>query len=143
MGKSIQIVFDAADPAEVAAFWAEALGYVLQPPPAGYETWEAFADEVGIPEEERNDLAAAIDPDGVGPRVLIQKVPEGKAVKNRVHLDIAVDESLEAGARERAVDAESLRLQAHGASVVEARRSHGGTYWVVMQDPEGNEFCVH
>ncbi|ANZ38690.1 glyoxalase [Lentzea guizhouensis] len=130
MATEIQVTMDAADPARLAAFWAEALGYVVQPPPAGFETWEAFAEANNIPRERRNDYSAIIDPDGSGPRFFFQRVPEGKTAKNRVHLD--VNAGLEA------VD----RLVALGATKVEEFDQGAMGHWVVMLDPEGNEFCV-
>jgi Glyoxalase-like domain len=137
-----QVTFDAADPATVAEFWAAALGYILQPPPDGFESWEAFADSVGIPEEERDRLAAVVDPDGDGPRILFQKVPEGKTVKNRVHLDVNVTErGLPDDERRAAIDAEVERLIGLGASKLAEFNDPTGM-WTVMQDVEGNEFCV-
>ena len=121
---------DAADPAKLAVFWAEALGYVVQPPPPGFDSWDAFAEANGIPPERRNDYSAIIDPDGAGPRFFFQRVPEGKAAKNRVHLDV------HAGLD--AVD----RLVALGATKVEEFDRGPMGRWVVMLDPEGNEFCV-
>lgn len=127
----MQITFDAADPPGLAAFWALALGYVQQPPPPGFDSWEAFADANEIPEERRGDFGAIVDPAGAGPRLLFLKVPEAKTAKNRVHLDIPVADR-----------------EAHVASLVEAGatrvedRSELGAAWTVMLDPEGNEFCV-
>lgn len=138
----IQIVIDAADPATLAEFWAEALGYIVQPPPPGFETWEAFADEVGIPRERRNDLAAVIDPDDSGPRVLFQRVPEAKTVKNRVHLDINVGAGRDGREREDLARARAAELADIGAFVVAEHTGMAGEFWIVMQDPEGNEFCV-
>ncbi|MCH8992980.1 MAG: VOC family protein, partial [Acidobacteria bacterium] len=95
-----------------------------------------------IPEEDRSKLAATIDPDGVGPRLLFQKVPEGKTVKNRVHLDVNVTEhgaSIEE--QRKVIDAEVERLIALGATRFEDFDEPTGT-WTVMQDPEGNEFCI-
>ena len=77
MSISIQVTFDAADPQALAEFWAAALDYILQPPPAGFESWDAFADANDILEENRNDLAAVVDPEGEGSRLLFQRVPEG------------------------------------------------------------------
>lgn len=143
MARSFQVTFDAQDTRALAEFWGEALGYVLQPPPEGFDSWEAFADAVGIPEEDRDQLAAVIDPDGDGPRVLIQKVPEAKTAKNRCHLDVVVtDRSMESAERKAAIDAEAERLVALGATRVESFEEAIGT-WTVMQDPEGNEFCLH
>jgi hypothetical protein len=72
----IQVVFDATDPAKLAAFWAFALGYVPEPPPEGFASWEDFGRSIGMPEEQFGDQAAVIDPDGLGPRVFFQRVPE-------------------------------------------------------------------
>ena len=142
MAHSFQVTFDSADPMAVAEFWAAALGYIVQPPPEGFDTWEDFADSVGIPEEERGNLAAAIDPDETGPRLLFQKVPEGKAVKNRVHLDVNVTEhGLGEEERRSAIDAEVDRLVALGAVRLRDFNEATGT-WTVMHDVEGNEFCV-
>ena len=142
MARGFQVTFDAANPAAVAEFWAEALRYIVQPPPEGFATWEEFADSVGIPEEDRDNLAAVIDPDGEGPRLLFQKVPEGKTVKNRVHLDVNVTERDTAEEdRRRAIDEEVDRLVALGATRLDDFNDQTGT-WTVMQDVEGNEFCV-
>ena len=142
MAHGFQVTFDAADPATVAEFWAAALGYIVQPPPEGYDSWDEFADAVGIPEDERDHLASAIDPDGNGPRLLFQKVPEGKTVKNRVHLDVNVTEhGLSPEERRPIIDQEVGRLQALGATKLTDFNDATGT-WTVMQDVEGNEFCV-
>lgn len=121
---------DAADPAKLAAFWAEALGYVVQPPPPGFDTWEAFAAANNIPQDRWNDYSAIIDPDGAGPRFFFQRVPEGKTAKNRVHLDV--------NAGLAAVD----RLVALGATKLQEFDRGPMGHWVTMLDPEGNEFCV-
>jgi hypothetical protein len=88
MSRDVQFTFDCADPAVMATFWAEALGYQLQAPPEGFESWEQALEAMGVPPERRNDASAAVDPEGVGPRLFFQRVPEGKQVKNRVHLDV-------------------------------------------------------
>ena len=143
MSRSLQVTFDALDTAALAAFWGEALGYVLQPPPDGFDSWDAFADAVGIPEEDRDQLASVVDPDGGGPRILIQKVPESKTAKNRCHLDIVLtDRSMESAERKAAIEAEAERLVALGATRGESFDEAIGT-WTVMHDPEGNEFCLH
>lgn len=142
MAKPFQITFDAHDTAAQATFWAEALGYIVQPPPEGFSTWEEFASAVGIPEEDWGNLAAAVDPDGVQPRLLFARVPEDKAVKNRVHLDVNVtDSSTTLDARRTTIDTEVERLVTLGATKVEDRGDTTHT-WTVMVDPEGNEFCV-
>lgn len=131
MGNALQITFDAADPPSQAEFWALVMGYVLQPPPPGFDTWNDFADANNIPEENRNDFGAVIDPDGTGPRLLFLKVPEGKTAKNRMHLDVVHDDP----------EGHVAALVAAGATKVEERSEFGST-WTVMNDPEGNEFCV-
>ncbi len=143
MARDLQIVFDAHDPAALARFWAEALGYILQPPPPDFGSWEDWAASVGIPEERWNDARAIEDPDGARPRIFIQRVPEPKAAKNRLHLDVKVTagpgEPVER--RRSVVDTEVRRLEVAGAAVLRTVDERG-EYWVVMQDPEGNEFCV-
>ena len=143
MSHSFQVTFDATDPDGLASFWAIALGYIPQPPPEGFATWDAFAIEAGIPEEEWGNLRALVDPDGTGPRLLFQKVPEGKTAKNRVHLDVNADAGhhVERAARVDAVERHVAQLLDAGASFLE-RFDREHEYWVVMQDPEGNEFCV-
>jgi hypothetical protein len=145
MATGVQVVFDCADPDRLARFWAEALGYRLQDPPAGYGSWQDWARDQGIPEERWNDASAVVDPDGKGPRIYLQRVPEPKTVKNRVHLDLNVTGGPSAGPieqRREQVEAEVERLLGLGATRQRAVEELG-VYWVVMQDPEGNEFCVH
>jgi Glyoxalase-like domain len=141
MGVAVQVTFDAADPGALAAFWAEALGYVEQAPPDGFATWDDWAREQGIPEELWSDSAAIVDPDGSGPRVFFQRVPEGKTAKNRVHLDVRAAPGLDGDARRRRLAEEADRLIGLGATrsyVLEER----GQFWITMQNPEGNEFCL-
>jgi hypothetical protein len=91
MAVSFQLVIDCADPEPLARFWAAALGYELEPPPAGFASWDAYWRDVGVPEDELGLGADCIaDPDGRGPRICFQVVPERKAAKNRLHLDISV-----------------------------------------------------
>jgi hypothetical protein len=144
MAVGIQVTFDAADPQALAAFWGETLGYVAQDPPEGFDSWEAWAVANDLPRETWGNYDARVDPDGAGPRLYFQKVPEPKTAKNRVHLDLAVGggpgtplEEIRgqvAAAVERAVAAGATKLR----EVDEA-----GEHWVVLQDPEGNEFCLH
>ena len=135
MARTLQVAIDCADPAALSRFWAEALGYVLNPPPEGHDSWESFLTAIGVPESEWNSASALIDPDGTGPRIYFQRVPEEKAGKNRLHLDVRVP-----GGRE-AISSEVERLHALGASVVGPKEERG-EYWVVLRDPEGNEFCL-
>jgi catechol 2,3-dioxygenase-like lactoylglutathione lyase family enzyme len=142
--RDVQITFDCADPARIAAFWAEALGYELQPPPEGFESWEEALDAMGVPPERRNDASALIDPRGTGPRLYFQRVPEHKRAKNRVHLDIRAAPGLKGDARMAALEAEAERLVSHGATRIERHDPSLPlvTGHIVMTDPEGNEFCV-
>lgn len=144
MATSTQVVFDCADPNRLARFWAEALRYKLQDPPDGFSSWQDWLREQGIPEERWNDASAVVDPDGKGPRIYFQRVPEAKVVKNRVHLDLNVGPGVRAPLEDRqhAVDAEVARLKRLGATVFRPGSVERGEYWVVMQDPEGNEFCL-
>jgi Glyoxalase-like domain len=143
MAKGIQVVFDCANPAELSAFWAEALGYTIQPPPDGYTSWEDWLREHKIPEDQWDSASAIIDPEAKGPRIYFQRVPEQKTVKNRVHLDINVGErGMAADERRQRVDAEVDRLVAIGAKTVRPGDPEGREYYTVMQDPEGNEYCV-
>ncbi len=143
MARGVQIVFDARDPARLADFWTEALGYIIQPPPPEFDSWDDWATAMEIPEENWNDARAIVDPDGRGPRVFIQRVPEGKSAKNRVHLDVDVSggPGTPLEERRRLVDAEVERLVGLGATLIGPVELRGG-YWVVLGDPEGNEFCV-
>ncbi|MCY4370996.1 MAG: VOC family protein [bacterium] len=138
----MQLTVDANDPDALAEFWAFALGYVVQPPPEGFETWEAFADALDLSSEDRERYAAVVDPGGAGPRVLFQRVPEGKTVKNRWHLDIdIVEPSAPVDQQDRSREAGIRALIERGATEV-ARFDEPVGRWVVMTDPEGNEFCV-
>jgi hypothetical protein len=142
MYTKIQVVFDAAGPEKLAEFWALALDYVVEPPPRGFESWEAFARSAGIPEEEFGDVAALIDPVGEGPRVYFQRVPEGKIAKNRVHLDIRVaGREVGGAARKRLVSEKVEQLVQAGAGIAWETDTVRGSS-IVLRDPEGNEFCV-
>ncbi len=143
MTREVQITFDCADPGGLCLFWCEALGYQLQLPPPGFDTWDAFLESVGVPPEQRNSRSAALPIDGEGPRLVFQQVPEGKTAKNRVHLDVRAAPGLEGDRRMEALEAESSRLQALGATRVERHEADfAGSGHIVMQDPEGNEFCL-
>ena len=144
MATKVQVVFDCADPARQAGFWEEALHYVSPAPPAPHASWEDWARAEGIPEEQWNDDSAVEDPDKEGPRLFFQKVPESKVAKNRVHLDLNVSggPAVPLDERRRRVDAEVARLKALGATDERGAIEKQGEYWVRMNDPEGNEFCV-
>jgi len=143
MALSFQVTFDCADPDRLARFWAAALDYKLQDPPPGFDTWEAFLDTIGVPESERNSRSAVVDPEGKGPRLYFQKVPEPKTAKNRLHLDLRIGGGPQTPLEERKarIDADVERLVALGATVVGPVEEYA-QYCVVLQDPEGNEFCA-
>ncbi|MFF0316315.1 VOC family protein [Micromonospora sp. NPDC005252] len=144
MAREVQITFDAADPASLAAFWAEALDYELQGPPGDFDSWDAALDAMGVPPERRNDASAVVDPKGAGPRLFFQRVPEGKQAKNRVHLDVRAAPGLTGDERMAALEAEAERLVARGATRLARHEPTPplGAGHLVLADPEGNEFCL-
>ena len=106
--------------------------------------WDDFLARIGVPEEQRDTRSAIEDPDGQGPRVFFQRVPEDKVAKNRVHLDIRAAPGLQGEERMAELEAECDRLVALGATRV--RRDEPApplsAGLIVMTDPEGNEFCL-
>jgi len=139
--RQVQVTFDCAEPERVARFWCEVLGYVVPPPPEGFADWNAF--ERSLPADRHGAAFACADPTGVGPRLFFQRVPEGKVVKNRVHLDVRVGTGLVGEERLRTLQAESERLVALGATVVQVLVADDyDESCIVMQDIEGNEFCL-
>ena len=137
----LQIAMDCADPDALARFWAQALpGYSVQPPPPGFDSWEAFLEAQQVPKELWNSKSAIV---GDGPRLFFQQVPEPKAGKHRVHLDLHAGggPSVPVDEQRTKVRAEVARLTALGALFVEEREELG-VVWAVMSDPEGNEFCA-
>lgn len=153
MATPIQVVFDATEPDRLARFYAGALHYVEQPPPRGYASWDAFLEAMHVPRADWNAASAIVDPEGKGPRIYFQQMDTPKATKNRLHLDLNVGGGGKVPLEERKakVNAEVTRLVGLGATCLvpweeqvrglppwEARDE----YWVVMADPEGNEFCV-
>jgi hypothetical protein len=105
------LVIDCADPARLAAFWAQALDYKTLP-------------------GDDPDEAAIVPKDGRGTQLLFGRVPEGKSIKNRLHLDLRPEDQ----------DKEVERILALGARKVDI--GQGSQSWVVLADPEGNEFCI-
>ena len=141
-----QITIDCAEPDRLARFWAEALRYELQEPPAPHESWSAYWVSVGMPEEEADDgYDSIIDPSGGRPRVWFQVVPEAKSLKNRLHFDLLVGGGRGVAIESRilSVQAEADRLVALGATLLKVMdHSHMNHYAIAMADPEGNEFDV-
>ncbi|MEU2157229.1 VOC family protein [Streptomyces sp. NPDC019396] len=139
--KQFQVTFDCAEPQRVARFWCEVLGYTA-PPPEGFATWEDF-DRSLPPGHQGPAFASCTDPSGVGPRLFFQRVPEGKAVKNRLHLDVRVGTGLVGEERLATLEAECTRLVALGAVRVRLLTADDeNESCIVMQDVEGNEFCL-
>lgn len=135
------LTMDAADPLAQGEFWALALGYRREDPPQPYATWEETLTAWGLPKERWNDANAIVDPRGDGPRIFIQKVPEPKTAKNRLHLDVRVSASVN-DKDPAALQAKAAELVAAGATQVAIFDDPTMGYWIVMADPEGNEFCI-
>ena len=139
--KQVQVTFDCAEPERVARFWCEILGYVVPPPPEGFESWAEF--DRSLPVERQGSGFACVDPTGAGPRLYFQRVPEGKVVKNRVHLDVRAGAGLVGEERLAALEAECSRLEKLGAVRGELLLADEfNESCQLMQDIEGNEFCL-
>lgn len=138
------ITVDCADAQVMAAFWSRALGYVEAPPPTGWSDWPSFLRDHDVPEEEWGDGSAIVPAAGEGPTISFLKVPEAKTVKNRVHLDVKVSggRHLDQDLRQSRIYAKEADLVALGARRQREDRVDGHVDHLVMQDPEGNEFCI-
>ena len=142
--REVQVTIDGGDPATLAEFRAVALGYQVQPPPPGFDTWDAALDAWGVPPDQRNERSAVVPPAGeTGPRVFFQRVPEGKVAKNRVHLDVRAAPGLQGEALKERLEEVCEQLTGLGARRL-ARHEPGGidAGHLVLADPEGNEFCL-
>lgn len=152
MTAEIQVTFDARDPRRLGLFWREVLDYAVDPPPGGQigdpvetaDAWLAFLTRAGVPEDRHNSAFGIVDPAGRGPRIFFQQVPEDKIAKNRVHLDVRAAPGLVGDARMAALEAECERVVALGAVRRKRFEPDGGMSagFIVMSDPEGNEFCL-
>ena len=142
-----QLVMNCADPELLTRFWAAALGYELEPPPAGFATWDDWRRDIGFSEDELGGGPdSIIDPDGHGPRIWFQVVPDSKTVSNRLHLDIHASggRANPIETRRQRVDGEARRLCDLGATMVGAFSEEGVDHYAVgMKDPEGNEFDIN
>jgi hypothetical protein len=141
-----QLTIDASDPAVLAAFWAQALGYQPVPPTEPATTWHVLY-RARLGENAAYD-DRLFDPDGVRPPIWFQRVPEAKAGKNRLHLDLyptGRDNALSMERRIEIVEAKASELVELGANLESRTRDddpQDPTYFVLMHDPEGNEFCI-
>lgn len=143
MAVTVQVSVDCADPAALSRFWAEALGYEVDAPPKGFDSWDAFLDAQGVPAELRNEYSACSDPDGRGTRLFFHRVPEPKAGKNRLHLDVRAAPGLEGEARMARLRERAAELEGIGATRIREAEPEGfDAGFIVMADPEGNEFCL-
>ena len=147
MAVSYQLVIDCTSPEPLAHFWAEALHYVIAPPPPGFDSWDDFYRSIGVPEAELGTGTDRIeDPNGEGPRIWFQIVPEKKSIKNRIHIDVNASGGREVPleTRRERVEAEAARLVSLGATRLPATVEEGlDHYAVAMADPEGNEFDIN
>ena len=152
MPPRFQLVIDCQDPELLARFWAAALGYVLEPPPVGFATWDDWRRDIGFPDSELGIGADSIvDPRGAGPRIWFRVEPAAKVVKNRFHLDVhasggrsVLDRNIPLAARKERVDAEARRLADLGATITGALGAEGLDHYAMgMKDPEGNEFDIN
>jgi hypothetical protein len=141
-----QLTIDANDPVLLARFWAQALGYQPAPPAEPDTTWhQHYRARLGAETAFDNRL---FDPAGLRPPLWFQQVPETKAGKNRLHLDLyptGRDSALPQERRVEMVEAKVAELVGLGARVQRRDRDDDPDdpiYYVVMHDPEGNEFCV-
>jgi hypothetical protein len=151
MAAQFQLVINCVGhPEPLARFWAEALGYVLEPPPTNFATWDDWRRDVGLPESwQGRGTDCIIDPEGAAPRIWIQVVPDPKTTSNRLHIDIHASGGREVPieARKGRVDAEARRLCALGATLLsnvnEELEPEASHYAVALKDPEGNEFDIN
>ncbi len=134
MGRRFGITIDCIDPLRLARFWRQLLDYVDDPPPPGYDSWAEYDKANGVSDEQASGGATILDPDGVGPRIYFQRVPERKSVKNRVHLDVPAG-------NEHTRDELRRTIEGWGGAFVRNSADPEDPF-VVMTDPEGNEFCL-
>lgn len=152
MPVSFQLVIDCREPERQARFWAAALGYVLEPPPEGFASWDDWRRDIGLPDEYLGlGTDSIVDPQGEGPRVWFRQEPDAKVVKNRLHLDVHAsggtstgDRSVPLATRRERVDAEARRLADLGATITGPLGAEGLDHYAMgMKDPEGNEFDIN
>ena len=113
VGRFHWIVIDSVDPDKIAPFWCAVLG-------VEEDGWFA------------GDFLCLSDGGGIAPKLAFQRVPEAKAIKNRVHVDLDVED----------LDVAVERVIELGGSLITGERELDGAHWCVVADPEGNEFCL-
>jgi hypothetical protein len=138
MAPRIDLTLDCAHPTKLAEFWKLALGYEDEPPPAPFKTRLEWARHFDPDDDNPGNGAWLHDPAGVGPRLSFLPVPESKAAKNRLHIDIHVAGTGTDEEKWARITATVERLIAAGGAVVQEFPRHH----FFMADPEGNEFCV-
>jgi hypothetical protein len=138
------ITVDCTDAQSLAAFWRRALGYVEAPPPPGFASREEWFRHFDVPEREWTDGAYLVDPAGLRPKITFLRVPEPKTAKNRLHLDLQVSGGRDQPQqlRDSAINASAEELIAAGARLLRRVDHAGALDFLVMTDPEGNEFCL-
>ncbi len=147
MATKFTLTVDCANPERLIRFWTETLGYKVEGPPGGFDSWWSYWKSKGLPDEEnyaRND--SIFDPSGAGPRTWFHQVPEKKVVKNRLHLDLHESEGREVprDIRKKRLDAAAEQRVALGAEILEVSDDPEiDHYGVLMRDSEGNEFDVN
>ena len=154
MPARFQLVIDCQNPELLACFWAAALGYVLEPLPEGFATWDDWRRDIGFGDSELGiGTDSIINPRGDGPRIWFHALPDAKVVKNRLHLDIHAStdgpyassiRDIPLEVRKQRVDAEARRLTDLGGTLTGAMSEDGLDWYAVgMKDPEGNEFDIN
>lgn len=129
MASIANVTFACDDPGSLVEFWAAALGYEVQPPPPD------LLEAIERGDVDPNAAAAAVDPDGRGPRLFFKRMPRSAPEHIPIHLDVNAPDR----------EAEVERLVELGATAVETKTETTGPYtetWTVMRDPAGNGFCV-
>jgi len=138
MAARIDLTLDCANPPRLATFWKQALGYEDEPPPAPFATREEWLLKYGDPGDKADDGAWLHDPAGIGPRLVLLRVPEPKAAKNRMHIDIRVAGTSSPDEQWANITQLADQLAAVGATRLQ---EYSGRH-ITMADPEGNEFCI-
>jgi hypothetical protein len=138
VGAPFQITFDCTDADRMAEFWSIALGYRVEAAPAGYLSWGDYLRSHRLPVPPAGSISAIVDPSGAGPRIVFLRSPDPASIHNCAHRDVR------AGGSDGERTAKVSALIDAGATQVRRidEGDGGGDWWVVMLDPEWNEFCV-